>query len=145
MRNNRFGFMFDLSLVWAYTSTTRALDIVPKTQVAFPRWTAIKLIGAVEGMTSPDCHMAIRRPISLIRTMACLAHAPDVSMATDDILVLVTLSYFGVSIIIIIIILHYTWFTVVLSAMDCRLCVSSMTRICWRWIQFINIIKVQIN
>jgi len=41
-------------------STTRALDNVPRTQVAFPRWTAID-IGAAEGMTSTDFHTWWRR------------------------------------------------------------------------------------
>jgi len=59
--------MFDLSLVTAYSSTTRALDSVPRTQVALPRWTAIDRRCRRNEVARLSYVMAvIRRPIIII-------------------------------------------------------------------------------
>jgi len=60
MRNNRFGFTFDLSLVWTYNRRQRALWTV--SQERRSRFLADRrLIGAVEGIKSLDCHTWWRR------------------------------------------------------------------------------------
>jgi len=54
MRNNRFGFAFDLSLLWAYSSTSALWIVSQERRSRFPA--ERRLIGAAEGMMSPDCH-----------------------------------------------------------------------------------------
>jgi len=107
--------MFDLSLVWAYLSTTRALDSVPRTHVEFPRLTAIDKRCRMNDVARLSYVLAA---ILLDQTNGLFApctrrfdgHRHKIN-ATDDILVLVTLSYLCVCrsrtmiIIIIIIIL----------------------------------------
>ena len=72
-----------LLLICLFQSMLRLDWSVPRTQYAFPRCTATEMRWRRKAVERGSwVTAAIRRPISLMRSRACLPHTPDVSIAT---------------------------------------------------------------